>query len=69
MTRVAGFFAPLLGARKAWTPVFVPTVTAPAMIPLPPNVPAFTLTAPVPVPDPFRLLTNRIPLEMVVPPV
>ena len=39
------------------------------MIPLPPSVPALTLTAPVPVPEPLMLFTSRIPLVTVVLPL
>ena len=40
---------------------------APAMIPLPSRVPALTLAALVPVPEPLMLLTSRIPRPIVVP--
>jgi len=41
-------------------PTPLPTVTAPAMIPLPPNVPAVTFTGPVPVAEPEVLLTTSV---------
>jgi hypothetical protein len=52
MVIVACLFAPCAGATKAPVLVPVPTVTVPLIIPLPPSVPAFTVTAAGPVPEP-----------------
>jgi hypothetical protein len=41
-------------------------VVAPAMIPLPPNVPAFAFTEPVPVAEPLVLLAISVPALTVV---
>ena len=46
-----------------------PTVTEPTIVPVPPNMPPFTLTAPSTVPDPVWLLINSAPSVIVVPPV
>ena len=57
IVRVDCVLVPCAGARNA--PEF--TVIAPEIIPLPPKVPAFTCTAPVPVPEPVVLLTTSVP--------
>ena len=61
---VAGTLLPAAGARNAPVPI----VTEPAMMPLPPSVPAVMLTGPVPVADPLRLATRSVPHSIVVPP-
>src|SRR5256885_7139937 len=68
MVRVLVFLAPAPGARKAPAPLPVPTVTAPAIIPLPPRMPAFTPTSPVPVALPIVFVTHNAPSVNVVPP-
>ena len=68
MVRVAGFFTPLLGAKNAPVPPLVQRHR-------PGNDPAAAKRASidthrtVPVPEPLILLTRRIPLVTVVPPV
>ena len=42
--------------------------TLPVIVPLPPRVPPFSSTLPVPVPEPVVLFTNKVPLETVVVP-
>src|SRR5439155_26988190 len=50
-------------------PLPVPTVTAPAIMPLPPSQPPLTCTGPLPVREPPMLLTISLPRLIVVPPV
>ena len=58
--RVVCLLLPTAGTRKAPAPLPVPIVTGPAMIPLPPRVPVFTLSAPVPVAEPLLLPAFKI---------
>ena len=57
------------GARDAPGPLPVPTVTLPAIVTVPPSVPAFTFTGSVPVPELCLLVTNNAPAVTVVEPV
>jgi hypothetical protein len=51
--------------------VVLPRVTDPLMIPVPPRIVPlpFTVTAPVPVPDPVVLFTSNLPALTAVPPL
>ena len=42
-------------------------VTGPLIVPVPHNVPAYTETSPLPVPEPTVLSTDNVPFETVVP--
>ena len=42
---------------------YTPTVTIPAIVPVPPGAPETTFTAPEPVADPFVLWTRRVGLD------
>ena len=47
----------------------LPIVTGPLVLPLPPSVPEFTCTAPVPVAEPVWFVTRSVPPLTAVPPV
>src|SRR5205823_4535110 len=67
--RTSGPLAGFSGVRTAPGPLPVPTTTAPAIVPLPPNVPALTWTGPVPVAEPTTLSAASLPFSTIVPPV
>jgi len=61
MVRVPGLVALLPGNKIAPELLPVPTVAAPAIVPLPPSSPSLTCTGPAPVPERPVLLTIRCP--------